>query len=174
MHDSPRRRVGSAHQLAVLVLVSAVSATLESTPSYTRAFTPAAYGRFDDIAAVIDFNGDGRQDLLVGGDRRLAESCLSPSQRPVPAAMRVMASNGNGTFRDATAEVVVREPGTHFNPAWAISTVSDFNGDGRPDVAVFDFGARCNSASGHTFIGLPTGPAAERRGRQVAHLERAG
>jgi hypothetical protein len=71
--------------------------------------------------------------------------------------LRVMASNGDGTFRDATADLITRAPGAFLNPALPIQGVTaDFNNDGRPDVAVFDYGTECGQLpSGHTFNGYP-------------------
>ena len=152
----PLLRPAIASSIGLAIVMGLTTLTGAVAPTYTRVLTPTEFSRFDDIVGVIDFNGDGRQDLLVGGDRRLSDSCLPPAQRPLPPPMRVLVSVGNGTFRDATTEVVVVEPGTYFNPAWAIGTVADFNNDGRPDAAVFDFGARCDFAvGGYTFIGYP-------------------
>lgn len=139
--------------LCALTLIGV--AGMQAVPSYTRAITPAVYGRIDDIVAIVDFNGDGRQDLLVGGDRSLNSSCVNPNQRPLPPPLRVMASNGDGTFRDATSEIVVSSPGAFFNGAWPVGVAADLNNDGRPDFAVFDTGTECGAYPNHTYNGYP-------------------
>jgi|GEM_PF-307022 len=72
-------------------------------------------------AAVADLNGDGIPDLIAG--------ILSNSQ---PSAVDVLLGNGDGTFRVQTV----------FNLATKydipIVAVGDFNGDGKPDLAVAD------------------------------------
>jgi hypothetical protein len=66
--------------------------------------------------AIGDFNGDGRPDLTVtAGD-----------------AVSILLGNGDGTFSVAATSFVVGDIGSI--PAWV--AVGDFNGDGRPDLAV--------------------------------------
>jgi hypothetical protein len=70
---------------------------------------------------VGDFNGDGKQDLVVAG------SSLDPG-------VRVLLGNGDGTFQDPVAV-----PGTsNLGPAVA---VGDFNGDGKADLVLPGLGA---------------------------------
>jgi uncharacterized protein (TIGR03437 family) len=103
--------------------------------SGTGAFTlvpggPIASGNGPVSIAVADFNGDGKADLAIANE--------TGSQIPGPGApnylpgttVTVMLGNGAGGFTAA--------PGSPFtvgqDPAWV--AVGDFNGDGKPDLAV--------------------------------------
>jgi enediyne biosynthesis protein E4 len=70
-----------------------------------------------------DFNGNGQQDLFVGGR-------LSPLKYPYPARSYIL-ENNNGRFRDITAEVApgLAEPGMITDAIWV-----DFDGDGLVDL----------------------------------------
>ncbi len=70
--------------------------------------------------AVVDVNGDGLADIIVG-------ECASSSSCDGTAA--VLISNGNGTFQTAVP---------YFAGGYTASAVSvaDVNGDGRPDLIV--------------------------------------
>jgi hypothetical protein len=73
---------------------------------------------------AADFNADGKVDLAIG-----------TAQAQTPGYLvSVFLSNGDGTF---TAGPVASEPG--MGPGAMI--VGDFNGDGKPDIAVADFQA---------------------------------
>ncbi|RMX06820.1 VCBS repeat-containing protein [Corticibacter populi] len=72
---------------------------------------------------VVDFDGDGAQDLLVGA-----------VQVPgfVPLQMRAWRNDGKGHFTDATLDVV---PGITVGRSWSTST-GDLDGDGKTDVLI--------------------------------------
>ena len=81
--------------LAGLGLAAATLAGAPILPSYSRAITSPFFGRIDEIVVAMDFNGDGWQDILVGGDGRFGSSCLVPPNRPLPAPMRVLISSAS-------------------------------------------------------------------------------
>src|SRR5207245_3949973 len=67
---------------------------------------------------VGDFNGDGRLDLAV----------TNASSYDVPGTVSVLLGNGDGTFQSALSFAAGSD-------ARSVA-VGDFNGDGRPDLAV--------------------------------------
>jgi hypothetical protein len=79
---------------------------------------------YPDETLVGDFNGDGIPDLAVGTSCGTDPSCKSHGNG------QIFLGNGDGTFTPSTA-----------TPSSAISNVivpGDFNGDGIPDLALFD------------------------------------
>jgi hypothetical protein len=76
-------------------------------------------------AAAADFNGDGRLDVAIGP--------ASPTPPSAPVPLRVLLGRGDGSF-DAGVEL------TWFTGGPLIPKTGDFNGDGRPDLAVLDRG----------------------------------
>src|SRR5712691_8484632 len=73
--------------------------------------------------AVGDFNGDGKLDLAVAYYGCSLDCSVSPSN-----TVMVFLGNGDGTFRPASQLTVGNGP--------AGVAVGDFNGDGKPDLAV--------------------------------------
>src|SRR5262249_7661191 len=103
-------------------------------------FTPfagspiAGMGQPYDIKAA-DFNGDGKIDLVVsdyGGGGA--------------TAVRVLFGNGNGTFG---APILVPSGGS--GPLGV--AVGDFNGDGRPDIAVDNYSSATVNVLLYTGVG---------------------
>jgi hypothetical protein len=85
------------------------------TPS-TAATSPT--GSNPVAIAVADFNGDGIPDLAIGNDPQGGSS----------GSLTILLGNGDGTFTAAAS------PAT---PSGVNSiAVADFNGDGKPDIAV--------------------------------------
>jgi len=81
--------------------------------------SPLAAGSNPASVAVGDFNGDGKTDLAVANH--------------VSHNVTILLGNGDGSFNPAPGSPVV----AGYFPAAVV--VSDFNGDGRPDLAVANF-----------------------------------
>lgn len=86
--------------------------------------------RFSSWAGtVIDFNGDGAPDLLVGA-----------IQVPgfVPLQLRAWQNDGKGKLSDVTLNVV---PGVTVGRSWSMGQ-GDLDGDGKPDVFIGGWGTQ--------------------------------
>ncbi len=81
--------------------------------------------------AAADFNGDGKLDLALG---------FGPSSANAggPGSLNLLLGNGDGTFTPVPSSLAVGS-----NPQ--LMAVGDFNGDGKPDLAVVSF---CSSPPG--------------------------
>jgi hypothetical protein len=126
--------------------------------------------RFDALIAGVDFSGSGQAGVLIGGDLRLSSGRTAPDQRPLAARIRAMASQGDGSFRDASGDVIVARPDAFLNPATPIELIADFNGDGRPDIVIVDYGVECvfdPTPRRARLCRLPAHPAAEWAGRAL-------
>lgn len=70
--------------------------------------------------AFLDYDGDGRLDVLLIGN----------------SGPQLYHNNGDGTFRNVTAEVLPKPVGSHFLGC----SVADYDGDGRPDIFLTGYG----------------------------------
>ena len=118
---------------AALLLAMATSVAADAQ-TFTHVETQG-FGRYDRIVAVADFNGDGRDDLVLGG-RHHDGGPWSPEDRLRKAPMRVLLGTRNGRFRPAPGRFVRGLRRAHT----PIGVAADFNGDGRPDFVIFDAG----------------------------------
>lgn len=133
---------GDGHPDIVFFNITSNNAAWDKDPR-TRLLVNDGRGRFRDestdrlptqvfsswAGSVIDFNGDGALDLLVGA-----------IQVPgfVPLQLRAWQNDGHGVFRDVTAEVI---PGITVGRSWSMGQ-GDLDGDGRADVLTGGWGTQ--------------------------------
>jgi hypothetical protein len=125
--DSSKVRILAA--FAIVLAIDGLTLTQGSELRFTnlvdRAVVLPIYG--DTLVSTADFSGDGRADLLIGGNN-------PQSLDKTPLVLLI--NDGGGAFHDATSEFIEGTPAA----ASPVSVTADFNADGRPDVAVFDAG----------------------------------
>ena len=97
------------------------------------------FERINKYLAKYDFNGDGLDDLLVGGENL---------QTLNKTKILLLINKGDGTFADSTSKYITG-PVVANSP---VSAVADFNNDGIMDVAIFDAG---NGELGQDFMEKP-------------------
>ena len=110
--------------------------------SFSRVVTDPGLVRLDHVV-VLDFNGDGRDDILAGG-RGLDNEGETPEDRWTRKRLHVFAGEGDGRFRHAPELV----EGT-IEARYPIMVAADFNSDGRDDLAIFDAGVYIFPLGGH-------------------------
>ena len=120
----PDLAVANYYSNDVSVLLGNGDGTFQPAQSFTTA------GPNPVTVAMGDVNGDGRPDLAVTNSANTSSGAVSGN-------VSVLLGNGNGTFQPA------RTIDVGITPDFVV--VSDFNGDGRPDLAVANF--RSNTVS---------------------------
>jgi hypothetical protein len=109
----PDLAVANSSSNNVSVLLSNGDGTFQAAGNYAAGSAPRS-------VAVGDFNGDGKPDLAVANDGSNDVS--------------VLLGNGDGTFQAAVNYNYAAGPGP------SSVAVGDFNGDGKPDLAVTNSG----------------------------------
>jgi hypothetical protein len=110
------------------VLLNDGTGHFHDTPTPSFPPKPAYFGPTGILIslATLDINHDGRPDLLAG--------FTSDNPFYVGRRIQVLVNNGDGTFRDETAQ---RLPQQDEGQGWPYAIrVADFNHDGHPDFAV--------------------------------------
>ena len=126
-----------------LVGLSLAFAQPSSRMSFSRVTIDPGLGRLEFVHAVADLNGDGRDDVVVGGraDYVLGET---PEDRLTKTLLHVFVGARDGSLAHAPelidGSIEVRN---------AVVVAADFNGDTRPDLAVFDAGALLPELGGY-------------------------
>jgi hypothetical protein len=121
---------------SVSVLLGNGDGTFQAAQSY------ATGGINSYSVTAVDLNGDGKVDLAVA-DQCATSNCASGS-------VSVLLGNGDGTFQ---------APGSYSSrgvKAYSI-TAADFNGDGKPDLAVANQCADSTCTSGNISVLLGNG-----------------
>ena len=126
--------MGSSRLVVASFIVLGYSAPLYAQ-TFTHIETRRNFGRYDVVLEVADLNGDGRDDLVVGG-RFDAWDDGQPEDRFKKSIVRVFFGTRSGRFRPAPPGFV---QGT-VRARLPIVVAADFNNDRQPDLAVFDSG----------------------------------
>ena len=130
----PFRRAGVRRAgVLALVLLALGSSTAAQTFRHVES---GNFGRHDSILEVADLNGDGRDDIVVGGRNEAYENG-QPEDRFKKWAMRVLFGTLSGQFEAAPDGFI---QGTTIRTRRPVVVAADLNGDRRLDLAIFDYG----------------------------------
>ena len=116
---------------AVLIACSLSSSTHAQT--FTRVETQGRFNRIQLVVAVADLNGDGRDDIIAGGQPN--DGSETVEDRLDRLAVQVLFGTRGGQLESAPAGMLPSIRGRT-----PIAVTDDFNDDGRLDFAVFDAG----------------------------------
>ena len=172
--------LGATH--TALALVSLMLMLASSLSAQTVSFIGTNYRVGGQGIAVADFNGDGKLDMAVastsvtvmlGNGDGTFQTALNSAAGPQPSSIAVGDFNGDGKLDVAVTDastfsiyILLGKGDGTFGPAQPFKTgenvnpvsivVSDFNNDGKLDVAVADQGclaASCTSGTVTVMLG---------------------
>ena len=123
---------------AVLVACCLSSSTQAQT--FTRVETQGRFNRIQVIIAVADLNGDGRDDIIAGGQPNDGSETVEDRLDKLPVQVFLGARGGQ-------LELAPPEMLPSIRARTPIAVADDFNDDGRLDFAVFDAGVYVWAAS---------------------------
>jgi FG-GAP repeat len=109
------------------------------------------------VASAGDFNGDGKDDVIVGAVQDLNNSGV------ISGSAFIFFGGQTGTINnpDTNADVVLKGQSFADNFGGSVASAGDFNGDGKDDVIVGAIGGdnngQTNSGSAFIFFGGQTG-----------------
>jgi Bacterial Ig-like domain (group 3)/FG-GAP-like repeat len=89
--------------------------------------SPIAAGPSPFSMTALDYNGDGVTDLAIG------DYNYNPNPNPPPGSVTLLIGIGDGTFQPPGAPIPVGQLPNDV-------VTADFNGDGKPDLAIPDSG----------------------------------
>ena len=112
--------------IPLVTIASAATLPQYAAPQIIRQTTQV--GAFDNLATA-DFNGDGLLDII---------HTRGHFGTPETLEIEILLNDGHGGFQSATSSIIVG-PVPKVQQVVRI-IVADFNGDGRPDVFMADFG----------------------------------
>ncbi|MYN67819.1 MAG: VCBS repeat-containing protein [Acidobacteria bacterium] len=100
---------------------------------FARVETQGRFNRIQVIIAVADLNGDGRDDIIAGGQPNDGSETVEDRLDKPP--VQVFLGTRDGRLRLAPAEML-----PSIRARTPVAGTDNFNGDGRLDFAVFDAG----------------------------------
>jgi hypothetical protein len=125
----PDLAVADSGSNAVSILLGKGNGTFQAQQEYPT-------GSYDVGVAVGDFNGDGNPDLVTSNDNNFLTNASSIS---------ILLGAGTGAFQPYV------DYAAGLAPSWAAT--ADFNGDGKLDLAVADFGYGETTATVSVLLG---------------------
>jgi FG-GAP-like repeat len=139
----------------IVAVTFLVLLSLGHSASATVGFKPAqsyAVGTAPEMAAVADFNTDGKPDIAV--------VCFGDPSVGDDGGVSILLGNGDGTFQPATKLTTGKNP-------TRIAT-GDFNSDGKSDLIVVRLGDASVNDNGDATIFLGSGDGTFNRGQVLA------
>ena len=159
------RRLMQVASAVCAALLGCAGADAQPSPriTFSRVVTEPNLGRLEFIQTVADLDGDGRDDIVAGGYGEYGGG-ETPEERLTKTTLHLFVSVGDGRLRHAPELI----EGT-IDVRNAVVVADDFNGDGQPDLAVFDAGVYVTAES--LGYGNPPLLFVSGRGERLRHSE---